>query len=436
MDATFLGSTPQNSESNIIFCFVANGRISENRIREMFDQRVFKLKDFRDHLVYKKLSQYPVRFLGFAFLKTDKSFNLHNHVREYDYDNVISPKPATEELLKEVLPDLLTKSWELNQSHWEVLNVHPFKSTGAASQKNVSENQSLVIIRFEHSLMDGLSAIELFRVLFKSPFSMPGPVRNAVKLSEMQKIKLWCLIPYELAKTLPFLLRRRFLGKGDPSKSWFYSVSKSIPVSTIKTIKEKFSVNFASILRSCINGGICQVLDEQGQLPPEHIDALSTLGTPDHPGGTTNHMRLVMDVVPLKSLSSLDRLLATDSILKESECQGSTLSTLYLFRLISMFPLAICRSICLTLYILGPSYFLSILPSTTSQDFIDEAEIVDVYVQLSLNSPIGMGIAVWGLNNKQRINILQTPNLFSSDKPITSLTASIVQKLEELGKLN
>ncbi|CAG7818774.1 unnamed protein product, partial [Allacma fusca] len=145
LDTSFLGNTPEESSTNVICCLVVNGNISEYRIREMFEERVIKLKDSKGDFVYKKLSQYWVRFYGYSFWKTDKSFNLSNHVRNYDYDNVITEKPTDEDKLKKAIEDILRTPWKSYQSHWELLVQYPFNRK--SSSETIVPNQTLLIFR-------------------------------------------------------------------------------------------------------------------------------------------------------------------------------------------------------------------------------------------------------------------------------------------------
>ncbi|CAG7728724.1 unnamed protein product [Allacma fusca] len=86
------------------------------------------------------------------------------------------------------------------------------------------------------------------------------------------------------------------------------------------------------------------------------------------------------------------------------------------------------------MYKTGPSYSLSILPSTSSREFIDNVEIVDVYTVAGTTSTTGMNIVVWGINNQQRVNIYSTPNIFGLEIPKGSLISKyLAQELEALG---
>ncbi|CAG7828439.1 unnamed protein product [Allacma fusca] len=79
LDLSLLSNSPDKTLSNFLVSFVANGNVSENRIQEMFQERIFRLKDSEGNLVYKKLMQFWTPFLGYAFWKTDESFTLSNH---------------------------------------------------------------------------------------------------------------------------------------------------------------------------------------------------------------------------------------------------------------------------------------------------------------------------------------------------------------------
>ncbi|CAG7721954.1 unnamed protein product, partial [Allacma fusca] len=233
----------------------------------MFQERFINLKDSKGNLNYKKLTQYWTTFLGFAFWTTDKTFALSNHVRKYDYEDDILPRPCDEASLNEVIPQLLMLPRKPNTSHWEVLLVSEYRRK---LKPENGEHYSLVIFRFDHALLDG-------------------------------------------------------------------------------------------------------------KTPPEHIDMASTLAMPDHPGGANNNMRLFLTDLPLKCISSLDRLLVTNHVLRKRGADWSSFASLHAVELLGKFPLTICRNIFCSMYKTGPSYSLSILPSTSSREFIDNGEIVDVY---------------------------------------------------------
>ncbi|CAG7722871.1 unnamed protein product, partial [Allacma fusca] len=286
-DLSLLANIPDKAFSNFIMCFVVSGNISENRIREMFQERVINLKDSKGNLIYKKLTQYWTTFLGFAFWKTDKSFTISNHVRKYDYEDATLPTPCDENSLKEVIAQLLMLPWKRNTSNWEVLLVSEYRRK---LKPENDEHYSLVLFRFDHALLDGISAVGLFRILFQSPFLIPNASRNGKGQSFWDKIKFMFLFPYEATKPLPVLLRGRYLSKLNPTKLCAYDSSESISVGTIKKIKQKHGIDYESVLHSAVNGGICQILELLMKTPPKYIDMASTLAMPDHPGGANNHM--------------------------------------------------------------------------------------------------------------------------------------------------
>ncbi|CAG7825607.1 unnamed protein product [Allacma fusca] len=286
VDLSFLSNDPQESVSNIVTSWIVNGYVSENRIQEMYQERVLNLKDSAGNLVYKKLTQFWTPFLGFAFWKTDKSFCLSNHVRIYDYDDVNLPKPSDETSLKEVMAQLMTLPWKPSQSHWEVLLV---SEHDWALGRDTHDRYSVMIVRMDHSIVDAISLMGILRVLFQSPFTIDSSLRNVKQISLWDKYKFMYLFPYELAKLLPGMLRHRYLNKRDPSKPYIYDVSEKIPVSTIKKIKDKHEVAYGSVLHSSISGGICQILEALKKAPPKYIDLMTTLAMPDHPGGASNH---------------------------------------------------------------------------------------------------------------------------------------------------
>ncbi|CAG7820602.1 unnamed protein product [Allacma fusca] len=342
VDLSFLSNDPQEAVSSIVTSLIVNGNVTENRIREMYQERVLKLKDSKGKLVYMKLSQFWTSFLGFAFWKTDKSFSLSNHVRKYDHEDAKLPTPNDETSLKEVMAQLLTLPWNPNRSHWEALIVSKYKRELGPGPH---DPYSLVIIRMDHSIVDAISFLGLLRVLFQSPFAIPNALRNVTQISLWDKYKFLYLFPYEAAKLLPGMLRGRYLNKQDPTKHRIYDTSESIPVSTIKKIKDKHEVDYASVLHSSITGGICESLETLKKTPPKYIDLVVTLALPDHPGGASNHMRFVSTEHPLKSVSSLDRLHVTQKILRKVGTNWSSLVSLNFVKILGIFPVTIVTKI-------------------------------------------------------------------------------------------
>ncbi|CAG7727678.1 unnamed protein product [Allacma fusca] len=224
----------------------------------MAHERIFKLKDSKGNLVYKRLSQFWAPFFGFAFWKTDKSFTISNHLRKYDYEDVILPKPSDESSLKEVMAQLLTLPWRPNRSHWEVLLVSKYNWELGP---NTCDCHSLVICRLDHSIADAISFIGMFRVLFQTPFAINRPVRNVKQILLWDICKLMYLFPYAVAKQIPVMLRGRYLNKREPMKPYVYDATERIPVSMVKKIKDKHQVDYASVIHSAINGGICKTLE-------------------------------------------------------------------------------------------------------------------------------------------------------------------------------
>ncbi|CAG7824996.1 unnamed protein product [Allacma fusca] len=169
---------------------------------------------------------------------------------------------------------------------------------------------------------------------------------------------------------------------------------------------------------------------------PKYIDMATTLPLPDHPGGASNHMRVFLTDLPLKCNSSLDRLLVTNHVLRKQGADWSSFAFLDALKLLDKFPLTICRKIFSSMYKTGPSYTLSILPSTSSREFIDNGEIVDAYFVVGTTTTTGMNIGVWGINNQQRVNIYYTPNTFGSEIPNGSFSKYLAQELEMLDNLS
>ncbi|CAG7723457.1 unnamed protein product [Allacma fusca] len=287
-DAFFVHDDANKSQYQILISFVVNNIVSELRVQEMFQQRVFPLKDSDGALAYKRLFQYWTRCWGYSFWKTDEDFNVRNHVRKFDYDNLGLPSPTDESLIKRVLPKLGEIPWKPNRSHWEALIVSSYEFVNNCESKSVSQrNCTLLIFRFDHFLLDGLSTISLFRVLFRSEFNIPKPRRNERKLSILERASVLIYLPYRILE--PILFTRRCLSKRTGPDHLIYDFTENIPVSMIKMIKATHGVDFAAVGTSVINATICRCLKLGGKNVPAFIDVMSALPRPDHTGVMCNY---------------------------------------------------------------------------------------------------------------------------------------------------
>ncbi|CAG7718756.1 unnamed protein product [Allacma fusca] len=424
-DPKFLSAHPGTIFSNIVVCFVIDGRISATRIQEMYEERVINLVDSNGR-VYKKLSQFWVPFLSYAFWKSDPKFNLKNHIRDFDQDVGFS-KPCDQSSLLEVLPKLMDVPWKSNRSPWEVLVVSNFQGPVATRS-----SQTLLIFRSDHMLGDFHCLLELFRVLFNSPFLTPGAKRNNRDLSFWQKLKFFLAIPLAFLTSAKFMLQGRYLGARRPGNGFICDVSKPISGDIIKDIRIHFNVKFATVLHSATIAAVAGAIENSGRAAPEKIDMSSVLPIPGHPGGLNNHMSLLVANFPCKSGSSVERLLGTERILKDFETASFPMACFFYGQMISNLPYRIANPLFNCFSHFFPSLFLTTLPTTLDRDFVDGAEIVDAFALSNPVTPLGMFIPTWGVNNQHRISFCLDPTIFKQPGTFSGLSQYFRREIEVL----
>ncbi|CAG7786475.1 unnamed protein product [Allacma fusca] len=426
-DAFFVHDDNNKSQDEIVISFVVNNSVSEHRIREMFQQRVFNLKDSDGLLAYKRLLQYWTRFWGYSFWKTDEDFDVCNHVRKFDYNKLGLPSPTNESLIKSVLPKLRDISWKPSRSHWETLIVSSYEFNNNSKSESVSKNCTLLIFRFDHFLLDGLSAISLFRVLFQSEFKIPRPRRNERKLSILERVVVLIYLPLHILK--PILFTRRHLSTRADSGQLIYDFSENIPVSLVKKIKDAHGVGFPAVGTSAINASICRCLKQGGKNAPPSLDVISVLAHPDHTGVMCNYGILAKGNFPLEATSSADRLRQTDTVSKHISVDVGLSAKANVVVLLGLLPAAVAGKIFSSAFKHGPGYMIGPLPTTTSAEYVDDVEIVDVFGFAILRSGLEMNIYTWGVNNQQRFNFLVDKNVFGDDSNIGHVFTEELKKL-------
>ncbi|CAG7820444.1 unnamed protein product [Allacma fusca] len=426
-DAFFIHDDANRSHDQILISIVVNNIVSEHRVREMFQQRVFQLKDSKGSLAYKRLLQYWTRFWGYSFWKTDEDFDVCNHVRKFDYNKLGLPSPMNDSLIKTVMPKFGDIPWKPNRSHWEVLIVSSYEFINNNKSKSVPQNCTLIMFRWDHFLLDGLSTISLFRVLFRSEFKIPRPRQNQRKLSILERAGVLIYLPIHILK--PILFTRRPRSKRTEPGQLIYDFSEKIPVSLIKKIKDTHGVCFPAVGTSAINASIYRCLKEGGKNVPPSLDVISALAHPDHTGVMCNYGLLVTGDFPLEATSSADRLRQTDTVLKHISADVGISASSNLTVLIGLLPTPITLKLFSSVFKHGPSYMIAPLPITTSTDYVDDGEIVDVFGFALLRSGLEMAVYTSGSNNQHRFHFLMDKNVFGEASNIGHVFTEELKKL-------
>ena len=282
-------------KSNVVVHYICDGQIQLEYFRRQFQQRIINCCDPHGNLKYRKLRQTWTQFCGFMFWKWDKNFDLSNHIRMYDYteSEIAIPSPCTEEDLRRIAGNLVSRPYVKGRSPWEILIIPDYLYVD--SEDGQVKLGSVYTLRIHHALADGFSLFKLWVELFDPGFKIPSA--NFPKLSTPLKILRFFLhvfkFPYDLAKTV--LLFR------DDANSWHivdkkltrrYAVlcSDRIPVSTIKAIKNKYGIGYNTAVYAITAGTISRIMKQTGQKVPKAMTCTIPYPLPNHPGGLVNHL--------------------------------------------------------------------------------------------------------------------------------------------------
>ncbi|CAG7667446.1 unnamed protein product [Allacma fusca] len=334
-------------------------------------------------------------------------------------------------MIKLIFPKLIGIPWKPHRSHWEILLVDSCKlSSSSGSDTKLG---SLIIFRFDHALCDGFSIRGIFKALCQSQFTTAQASRTQ-NMSFLQMASFVLTFPIVMFQLLPINKIQRILPK---RKTIFvYDISET-SISMIKTIKRNNGVSFAAVLHSAVNASISRCLQHNGRNPSDTIDALAVLPDPKHPGGMCNHMKIFTEDFPLLGIgSSKERLYKTDTVLKNASRDVGTIASLYYPKILGQLPSALVYRIICFMYGTRPSYFISNFPATTSTDYFDGGEVVDIVGCATVPGDIGMSVVGCGINNKLRLSFLMDQDMFAKCPNAKCLSMGFAEELKNLLELN
>ena len=278
---------------NILVYNILEGTVSIDDFRARFEKNILNLTDEKGKLVYPELKQFKAEFLNKYFWTCDRSFDLKNHIRVYDYsgENMKLPKPCNEADLEKVTGDLLAHPWRKDQSPWEILFIHNYY------QENETESMKTVFVfRIHHSLTDGYAILKIIWRLLDDPSQVKFPQPTFPHLSFLQKCVIYMRLPFFMYYYLALAAVDGFDFKNSwhltdkkLSRKFHTCLVKPIPISVIKEIKRKYGVGYNSVLAAIVSGGIRKVMEENGQKIPESIGVFMPLPLPNHPDGLGIH---------------------------------------------------------------------------------------------------------------------------------------------------
>ncbi|CAG7731709.1 unnamed protein product [Allacma fusca] len=419
-----------NKTLNVTITFCIKGNLTPERLRQLFTENIMNNKTKEGQSTFERLQQTWTTYLGYTFWKTDRNFNLKNHIREYDYDGELSfPNPCQDSGLARVVGQLVGLPWEKNQSPWEILlakDCHPTNS--------LEQQKTYFILRMDHVLGDGYSTLKFMELLFNLKLSVPKLGMNQRQLTKWQRFGMVVKIPQDFVEnTLLHLLSPKMYDR-TLSNQVNVSISPAVPVSLVKDIKNHFKVSYAAVLHSAVQGAIARGIHLAGKTPPKTTLCSLSFPVPNHPGGMVIHTTYLICELPCGAASPVDRLTETQDILKEASKSTVPLSYPIMFRILALYPLPVRRWVMNFLFSGGISYGMATFPVTNLTDYLDGMEVKDLMISFGTISSLGMMVHTGGVNNRHRFCFTVDKNAFGSEEWCNKLGGLVLEELRELAQ--
>ena len=267
-----------NPNVNVVIMLTFKGPISVEEVRDLFCQRILNLKTAKGDFFYPELQQSYHRWLGFIFWKWDKNFNLTDHIRLYDHDDLDwSNNVVDENDLLRIRPTLMKKGWKVNKSPWEFLLIPNFNDAERAENflgdsnevrvesKVKNKNGTALIFRFHHGIGDGFG---FFNLLWKN-LACEDAEEVKLPVSNMSAPPSKGPCYYLLSPVIAHYEYAQQLIESNDENKWKVpedkllktgtsSITKKIPVEFIKEIKRQYRVSFTGALLGLISGALRQ----------------------------------------------------------------------------------------------------------------------------------------------------------------------------------
>lgn len=298
------------------------GRIPENKVRQMIQDRWLEARNPNGKYKYPQFHQYIVSWLGCMFWKNDSHFDLDNHFKVHYCAN-----SDLEKYTEDLMCKLLNKPFERYRSPWEIHVVYSCTcSTGNVSETEEKESvckicgrteMTVFISRAHHCLGDGLSLIftmleGLFNCqLIKSLAKQKSSVQRKRKLTlsnnrnknscnstialfakemfrfgyDMGFVVVFCLFRVNNQTSLHISPKKRL-------RTQVTGKSIKVPIEQIKQIKNYFGVSFSSVLLSCVSAATAKQIAQDKQSPYKRSMLIAMpVPLPGHPlNKLVNHL--------------------------------------------------------------------------------------------------------------------------------------------------
>ena len=283
---------------------VYEGQFETDHVKQMIDEHWIKAKRPDGELRNPELTQCVTQWLGFYFWKSDPNFDLENHVKVLTAGTETNGV-MTDAKLNEIMSGLIVKPFERNRSPWGLYlipNYIPDDDGSVVNNNSGGESvkaKFVILIHWNHSLMDGLSIAKLYLNFTNSSiasfFPKPKKVLHestcAKLLSDMSFI---VRAPYQsIKKPLESVdFNAWHLTEAELTKRMDLAFTSRIPLEVIQEIRDAHNVTFNSVVFSALTGAVRNFMlkSNRDKVLPEYIHCGFPYPLPGHPEKLRNHM--------------------------------------------------------------------------------------------------------------------------------------------------
>ncbi|MFZ0247885.1 MAG: wax ester/triacylglycerol synthase domain-containing protein, partial [Candidatus Binatus sp.] len=155
-DATFIYGESQSGPLHIGSIGLFEGCLDFDALLEHFDARMHLVPRYRQRLIEVPLN------LAHAMMEDDPEYSLDNHMHLHQLPDALSEAEAVAEMMR-----VYQKPLDRKHPLWELHTFH-----------NLEGNRTALLWKVHHSLVDGVSGMELLNVMYDfraEPADIPQP---------------------------------------------------------------------------------------------------------------------------------------------------------------------------------------------------------------------------------------------------------------------
>ena len=373
---------------------VIEGRPDIEKLRQMIHERLVFGKDGKGKRICPRLTQVIRKHLGFYVWQEDESFNMKNHVVNWDGN---FPKCLDE--LESTIAEICSTPLPKFLSPWQFL-VIPI----------VDENCFGLILRVHHSVADGVA---LTRVFVKNLYDVPPQTPEPKKFTTKQRFYMW----FKAVVVGPLLVLTKFFSRADDSKlhgqglcgkkvvAW----SKNVDLSLVKQIKNVVGSTVNDVMVSCLAGAMHDYLKRQENHDIAKLEDMWASVPVDIRASAKsvklkNKFALVFLRLPIVAKNAVDRLLATKQRMDIIKTSAEPYVTAVTVQILLMFPDWISKPL-IDFFSKKMSCVLSNVPGPQQTLFLGGQKIVQGIFWVPQRANIGVGLSIFSYGGGIRVGV-------------------------------